>query len=620
MSAKFATTSELDHARRKFTSLNEVNEEDYEILPREIDSFFISQKGKGLEALPSAIFQVIQTFLTNREYRNLVNTNVSKFQMIKFETVCYNLKGPEVWSRQLTTMDERRVAHFLHFLTRKVKDKSKQIRLTIMKEIPLSLFLAHAHLFHGIHRLELKGIKDRSGNDFDFNLFNNIQEVSLSGFQGIEAISSGFEGVRSLEINFFSNLVSITNINGTNTLEKLAIKHCKAFGKCDFLLSSLNHIEVNFCQSIQFHDSLSAAPIRRLHIFHTQLDTKTIQQLYPIFSTLSCCSLASHLPAEFRDLQLLQNIPELYYQQLKSVDDIPFPLFYGTTLTLIGANLSLWEVSTRIHSFDLIQRLEIASCKGLIHLPMMPELKSLKLENTDLQIIPSLVKLKRLLIRDCDELVQINAFQPLLQEAVLEGCSKLSDLSFANRPIKSLRIRTLPVLTDVSMLSQVKTLEITQCDGLKSVNSLSGRLGVENDQRTILLKNLQNVEDYSGLHNIYQLTLLYIETFTHLEGLHDINHLTIQECEKFTTTNGISRIHWSLTLQSCPKLKNVVGIAGIPEIAIKFCSKMVDFSHLKDHQTIRIKEMTSNHIEKIKKNKTVPKEILQSILFEVGFG
>ena len=70
--------SELDHARRKFTSLNEVNEEDYEILPREIDSFSISQKGKGLEALPSAIFQVIQTFLTNQEYRNLVNTNVSK--------------------------------------------------------------------------------------------------------------------------------------------------------------------------------------------------------------------------------------------------------------------------------------------------------------------------------------------------------------------------------------------------------------------------------------------------------------------------------------------------------------------------------------------------------------
>eukprot|EP01040_Poterioochromonas_malhamensis_P010723 gene10723-11682_t len=607
----------MPRTRRQLASFNE--KENF-ILPIKNNTLIIPQRD-GLERLPTTIFQMIQTYLTNEEYKNLMNCNVSTFQMIKFETFHYRLKGPELWYSIDSIPDKKKESYFLQFLNNKVKDKSKQITVIIHK-ITLSLLLSHIHLFKGIYRLKIKGINYiKNNNHLDFNVFNNIQEVILQTIKGIKTISIGFNHIQSLELIDFPDLISISNINNNNTLKKLRISHCPEFQSIDFPFNSIIHFEIICCKSLQLPSSFHFNELKHLVIYSTPLDMKTILQLSPILPTLLSFSLSSKLPAEFNDFHLFQNIPKLHYDQSTSSGAQPFPLFYGKALYLLRANLTGWESlstqNTSNLSFNTIQRLELSSCKGLINFPVMSELQFLEINHvSDIQVVPSLVKLKHLVVIECKELVLIDSFQPSLQKAELERCYKLTDLSFAGHPMRSLKIASLSRLTDISMLSQVKWLEIDDCDSITSVVGLSGTTSVENDQRTVKLSSLKNVTDASSLHQINCLKLLFIDSLTDLAGLHDINHLTIQTPRSLVSTKGLYNIYRSFTLHFCSALTELIDIGGIPVITINFCQKIVDYSHLRDHKKVIIKERTFKDIEKVKNNKSFQKDVLRSIVFE----
>jgi hypothetical protein len=89
--------------------------------------------GGFLDALPTAIFYILQEFLSSIEYLNLMNVNLSEFKSIKFETVRYCFVSPDKWSKLGIRVKD------IFRLLKSVKDKSKQIMMRFENATPKSV-------------------------------------------------------------------------------------------------------------------------------------------------------------------------------------------------------------------------------------------------------------------------------------------------------------------------------------------------------------------------------------------------------------------------------------------------------------------------------------------------
>jgi hypothetical protein len=105
--------------------------------------------GHCIEGLPSSIFQVIQLFLKEVNYRNLMNTNLSTFLSVKYETVHFTIIGKE--SDFCTATSEAMILHIVN----SVKDKSKQITMNL-KQVNAHLLRKYSIFFGGISKLFIR--------------------------------------------------------------------------------------------------------------------------------------------------------------------------------------------------------------------------------------------------------------------------------------------------------------------------------------------------------------------------------------------------------------------------------------------------------------------------------
>jgi hypothetical protein len=117
-------------------------------IPPKYDTSLFQRKGDCIEGMPIPIFQIIQEFLNEQDYRDLMNSNLSTFQPIKYETVHYTLVGPERWINFEFCAEEYKEATVLQIIS-SVKDKSKQIAMRF-KAVAKPWLLKYAHLFDGI--------------------------------------------------------------------------------------------------------------------------------------------------------------------------------------------------------------------------------------------------------------------------------------------------------------------------------------------------------------------------------------------------------------------------------------------------------------------------------------
>jgi hypothetical protein len=79
-------------ARRPVAKLNAKN---ILPIPPKYDTSLFQKRGDCIEGMPIPIFQIIQEFLNEQDYRNLMNSNLSTFQPVKYETVHYTVVGPK---------------------------------------------------------------------------------------------------------------------------------------------------------------------------------------------------------------------------------------------------------------------------------------------------------------------------------------------------------------------------------------------------------------------------------------------------------------------------------------------------------------------------------------------
>jgi hypothetical protein len=181
------------------------------------------QKQNCIERLPIPVFKMIQEYSgSEKDYRNLMNTNFSTFQPIKSETVRYSLLGPGMWTRMNRYNVDYKEASLLNII-KGVKDKSKQISLSF--NCFQSAVTKYACLFKEIYKFHLVAPISNSrrfSEQLSFDIFNNIHHLTLERITGIHALPSDLRNVVKLELVNCEFIYS-PEINPTKTLKELRI-------------------------------------------------------------------------------------------------------------------------------------------------------------------------------------------------------------------------------------------------------------------------------------------------------------------------------------------------------------------------------------------------------------
>jgi hypothetical protein len=180
------------------------------------------------------------------------------------------------------------------------------------------------------------------------------------------------------------------------------------------------------------------------------------------------------------------------------VDDSLIPVYEKLKI------LCLKNVSKKLYSLPLMPKLENLECSSsyIRELPEYPLLKSLILDyNSSLKNVPFIETLKMLKIIYNSQITELPDY-PNLDTLSVNSCASL--VLLPNSPgITELNVNNCPLLTNIpSILSNLKTLRVVNCDNLRSLHDLKStklrKLHFRNNGNRIVLK----FPDPIGIPNI----------------------------------------------------------------------------------------------------------------------
>jgi hypothetical protein len=91
------------------------------------------------------------------------------------------------------------------------------------------------------------------------------------------------------------------------------------------------------------------------------------------------------------------------------------------------------------------------------------------------------------------------------------------------------------------------------------------------------------------LQNVYHLRVASCTLDSVGHSLGNVHHLEICGCTTSSTLKGLERVTGSLILEYCPKLTSLEGLENIPEISIRGCPSIIDFTGLGHHQKLTVR-------------------------------
>jgi hypothetical protein len=533
--------------------------------------------------LPIAIFLVVQEYSQQKDYRRLINSNSDAFKTVKQETAYYAWKVSTETEKRL----QRHIANIIYY----VKDKSKQIAMTI-DNLDQASVVSYAQYYEGIKQFTLDGFQQTFNSQLSFSMFANIYYLTLRGIKGIRQAHLYLDKTIELELILcdFEEIV--------DWREKHSMKEVIIHG-CDKLISfpCLKGIPV---VSITTHNT-------RLSNFQIGGQTKlcfdgrsiTLQTMLQItsqptsfFESLTYLQLRClHFPTEFQDYSIFQNIPVLYLMNNLGYGRISqspiFPrVFTGRKLALSYFNLSLWSSG---QSFPNVESCKLQYCHDLVQLPEMPKLKTLVIESChQLSAIPSLPSLTHLIVNSINNLVSISGCGLCLKFSRIENCGSLEH-PFGFDSVEQLLIRNCPKIKTIPDLECVRILDIHSCNKLdlrssRREKSTSPRLF----SNTFVSLTDLSIADFSFCRDLYLLSLTDLPQLRNFSGIGNIQELSVENCHNLITTEGLEGFIGRIDIRNCSLLTTVCGILSSTAVRIYHCPKFSEFEGFDNRSNVTI--------------------------------
>ena len=404
--------------------IQSVQDKKYITIPKRNNNSLFQKTSKCIEGVPLEVFMIIQKYLSEKDYRNLMNTNLSTFQSIKFETVRYTIISCSKWD-EVHSCGEKNKREYVKELIYSVKDKSTQISMKFTG-VNQQEILAYQDLFSRIREVYVEGMWKNSKLPFteqmDFTIFNGISAVKLVRFDGVKRITKGLENIDHLEL--ISSL-TLCEVKKFDNLKSFKVAFCAVLK--EVTIENIENVSIN---ENAINSIKSIGSPKHLEIRSCSLEFSSFIENNPeIFKNCQSFLIRAILPAlELNVFDCIKMIPKVELLHISYPEALCMaPIFLGKQLKLQGFDLSPWLHQRLPH----IESLELMECAGLIiSLPEMPELKELILTNVrDLQVLPTLPKLEKITIRQCKDLEKISHPLPALKVCSIDSCIKLHDIS-----------------------------------------------------------------------------------------------------------------------------------------------------------------------------------------------
>jgi hypothetical protein len=253
--------------------------------------------------LPTVIFQVVQEYSREKDYRHLINSNSDSFKSVKQETAYYVL--------ELSKKTEERLLQIASIIDY-VKDKSKQIAITI-DNLDQSSVINYAQYYDGINKLSLDGFQQAFSSQLSFGMFANIYYLTLRGIKGIPQAHLYLDKTIKLEL-LFCAFDEILDWRGKHSMKELIINSCDELTSFPFLegipvvtITTYNKRLNNFQVGGQ----------TKFYFYGSAITLETMEQIASqstsFFDSLTYLQLRClhNFPIEFQDYSVFQNIPDL---------------------------------------------------------------------------------------------------------------------------------------------------------------------------------------------------------------------------------------------------------------------------------------------------------------------
>jgi hypothetical protein len=539
-----------------------------------------------VEALPVPILEIIRDFAHEQDYRNLMNTNLSGFQLVKSETIYYSL-SPLLFNSR--TYGKKYMLESLQQIINNVKDKSKQIFIQLNSTNP-STIENYIPLFSGIHRLRISNTVFNQEVSYSA-VFQDIHILELTGVRGINTLPLGLGNIHQLSVHKCGFTV-IENLNKPKkSLKELKISRCFALVS---IVPNLDDISSIFIDCPYSPLTALSLPLNcescELVVPSISFDSLlTTESANAILHSMTKLKLRCRSPVNLPDFSIFQNISNLEFKFTQLPIYRLFPnTFNGHELYLYHFELTSWN--SQSSHFPFLKVLRLRRCITLSELPEMPQIEMLQLEEcAQLQRIRSFPSLKKLYVLSALEMHEIS-LSPLLETVAIHKCPCLNDItSFAH--VKKLEIAVCNFITTVpAEFNRIPHLTIGQMTQFAHLENLSGNeeedYQVQN--RIVRLSLINSAENFLFCKNIYQLELHNFSQLITCEGIQRIHHLKISICPNLMSTRGIGLISGSLSITACRSLAELVNLKNIPVVTLDMCPAMEKFEGLGNHDKLTV--------------------------------
>ncbi len=473
--------------------------------------------------LPLEIFRVIQEYLNQYDYRQLLNSSLTIFKHVKYETVYYNLRIS--WNQGIQT---EKIIDYLVILYESVKDKSKQISLS------LSGFVQEVSSFIvGIHKLVYRDYENR--NMPQMSVFWNVYYRQLEGISDINHLS-GLSGVKVLHI--FSS-ESIERIDFIPGLKKLIIDSLpNLFDISDY--RSIPAIEIKDCPKLN---------------------------LRAVGKHERFCIIGSNHRIDI-DLSRFRKVRYLTIQDTSSKGlDKVLPSFpYLTHLSIYYSNISsevLFPSTIRIAEFnecsfnDLfvlskIKELKFYNCKGreFNNVESLSNAYGLGFYNIpELQNVNCLERVHDLSIVLCKKVKDISDLGRFHRLSV-EDCKEVSSLVGLREGNREISLYTQSTIIDFSPLGFIYKVTLSDFDGLVDGKGLA-------DVKILTICKCKHFKDTSALTMVQSLCLILCNQIEKLADVDYVPYIYLETCENLEDISCLGK-QKSLIIKDCKTLQKLM--------------------------------------------------------------